>query len=122
MGMKDFVGSSRVQNASSTASPTDAVINLHEQAMLILKDRGEDYGDASTFFQQVANAVEAITGQSMSSYQCCLVFLIGKLVRYNQSLDWNQGWPEQRNQKHEKALDNLRDGMNYLGFLDALTK
>jgi hypothetical protein len=119
MGMKDFKGSSRVEDKS----PSTQVLDLHDQAAAILSEREQDYGDATTFFTQVATAASAITKKNLSAYDCCVIFLMGKLVRFNEGLDCEI--PSNTIQKagvNEKILDNLRDGMNYIGFLNPLTK
>lgn len=81
-------------------------IQILGDAVAILRDRNEQYGDVGDVFERACTIFELITGVKMSRYHASLFLHSLKLARMRKS---------------PMKLDNYKDGINYVAFAAEFT-
>ena len=76
-------------------------IEFLENAMTLVDERGEQYGDLDENFERIISIFDAMTGVELTCHQAALFLVAMKLARLNTS--------------PEKA-DTYADAINYLAF------
>jgi hypothetical protein len=81
-------------------------IQILADAVAILRDRNEQYGEAGDVFGRACNIYELITGEKMNRWQASMFLHSLKLARMRKS---------------PLKMDNYKDGINYVAFAAEFT-
>ena len=70
-------------------------------AVTLLKERGQDYGDENELFERTCSIYNLMTGESFTPWQANIFMTALKMARIK---------------SHRSKADNYIDGINYLAF------